>query len=144
MGNAHWSHLDIADFFHIDSMQAHALIDEMAARGFLAESAGRPGDSSQFYECGPQGLRLASARLLKAITRAKADAVIAAFLQRVERVNERPELLERVCEVRVFGSYLEERDDLGDVDIAVRTRRKQKPGKDWVRENRAGTTSAPG
>jgi predicted nucleotidyltransferase len=135
MGNAHWSHLQIADLFHIDAVQAHALIDEMAARGFLEESVRRPGDSGRFYECGPQGPRLASARLLKAITRAKADAIIAAFLQRVERVNEQPELLERVCEVRVFGSYLEERDDLGDVDIAVRTERKEKSGKDWVGES---------
>jgi hypothetical protein len=72
---------------------------------------------------------------LKPIPRAKADAIIAAFLQRVGQVNGRPELLERVCEVRVFGSYLEERDDLGDVDIAVSTARKEKSGKDWVRES---------
>jgi predicted nucleotidyltransferase len=135
MGHAHWSHLQIADFFHIDAVQSHALIDEMAARGFLAESERRPGHSNRFYECGPGGPRLASARLLKAIPRVKADAIIAAFLQRVGEVNARPELLERVCEVRVFGSYLEERDDLGDVDIAVSTERKEKSGKDWVRES---------
>jgi predicted nucleotidyltransferase len=72
---------------------------------------------------------------LKPITRARAEAIIAAFLQRVKSVNERPELLERVCEVRVFGSYLETRDDLGDVDIAVRTERKENLGKDWVRKS---------
>src|SRR5262249_40137226 len=57
----------------------------------------------------------------------------AAFLQRVQRINERPELLERVREVHVFGSYLEGRDDLGDIDIAVRTERKG--NKDWIRES---------
>jgi predicted nucleotidyltransferase len=72
---------------------------------------------------------------LKAITRQKADVIIATLLQRVEMVNARPELLERVCEVRVFGSYLEERDDFGDIDVAVRTERKEESGKDWVRES---------
>ena len=135
MGSAHWSHREIADFFHIDDVKAHALIDEMAVRGFLQESEQRPGNSSRFYECGPQGSRLASARLLKPITRQKADVIIARLLQRVEMVNARPELLERVCEVRVFGSYLEERDDFGDIDVAVRTERKEGSGKDWVRES---------
>jgi predicted nucleotidyltransferase len=135
MGSAHWSDREIADFFHIDDVKAHALIDEMAVRGFLQESEQRPGNSSRFYECGPQGSRLASARLLKAITRQKADVIIATLLQRVEMVNARPELLERVCEVRVFGSYLEERDDFGDIDVAVRTERKEGSGKNWVRES---------
>jgi predicted nucleotidyltransferase len=136
MGNAHWSHLQIAEFFQIDPTQAIALIGEMVACGFLDDCERRPGEITRFYQCGPQGLRLASARLLKPITRAKAEAIIAAFLQRVESINARPELLERVREVRVFGSYLEERDDLGDVDIAVRTERKEMSGKDWVRESR--------
>jgi hypothetical protein len=107
----------------------------MAARGFLEQSERRHSDGGRFYGCGPQGPRLASARLLQPITRAKADAVIAAFLQRVQSINERPELLERVREVRVFGSYLEGRDDLGDIDIAVKTERKGNFGKDWVRES---------
>src|SRR5438105_743250 len=120
MGHENWSKEAITDFFQIDAIQAEELISKMRARGFLQASEPRRGDTRRFYECGPQGARLAAAKLLKAITRAKADAIIAAFLQRVAEVNERLELLERVCEVRVFGSYLEERDDLADVDIAVR------------------------
>jgi predicted nucleotidyltransferase len=116
-------------------VKAHALIDAMAVRGFLQESERHPGNSRRFYECGPQGPRLGSAKLLKPITRQKADVIIATLLQRVEMVNARPELLERVCEVRVFGSYLEERDDFGDIDVAVRTERKEGSGKDWVRES---------
>jgi predicted nucleotidyltransferase len=135
MGTAHWSDREIADFFHIDAGQARTLIDEIVARGFLEQSDGRRDAGDRFYGCGPEGMRLASARLLKPITRAKADAIIAAFLQRVQRINERPELLERVREVRVFGSYLDGRDDLGDIDIAVRTERKGSFGKDWIRES---------
>jgi hypothetical protein len=53
----------------------------------------------------------------------------------VEEINERQELLERVCEVRVFGSYLEAREYLGDVDIALRIERKGSSGKEWRRES---------
>jgi predicted nucleotidyltransferase len=35
-------------------------------------------------------------------------------------VNANPEFLYEVTDVVVFGSYLKDRDDLGDVDIAVR------------------------
>jgi hypothetical protein len=90
IGNARWSHLQIAEFFQINPTQANALIGEMVARGFLDHFEQRPGDITRFYQCGPQGPRLASALLLKPITRAKAEAIIAAFLQRVESVNARP------------------------------------------------------
>ncbi len=135
MINASWSHPQIAEFFHIDLTSAQALIDEMVTRQLLQECERRPDDASRFYECGRRGPRLAAARLLKPITRAKAETIIAAFLQRVESINQRPELLERVREVRVFGSYLGESDELGDVDMAVRTERREMPGKDWVLES---------
>ena len=131
--NGHWSRREIADFFHIDTAQAEALIAELAERGFLQVSELRPGESERLYECGPQGPRVASARLLKPISRAKADALVAAFLERVKMVNAWSELLERVCEVHVFGSYLEERADFGDIDLAVRTERKG--DRDWVHES---------
>ena len=102
METAHWSDQAIADFFRLDAAQANALAGDLVSRGFLQVSE-RP-DHRRFYELGPQGPRLASARLLKPITRAKAESIVAAFLQRVEAINARPELLERVCEVRVFGS----------------------------------------
>jgi hypothetical protein len=134
MGDTRWTEVEIADFLHVDSVHVRSFIEEMAASGFLEKSETASGDR-QWYECGAQGLRLASARLLKPITRQKADDIIAALLQRVEWVNAQPELLEHVSEVRVFGSYLEERHDLGDVDVAVRTERKEMPGKNWVRES---------
>jgi hypothetical protein len=71
MATAHWSDREIADFFHIDAVQARTLIDEIVARGFLGQSDRRRGDSDRFYGCRPEGLRLASARLLKPITRAR-------------------------------------------------------------------------
>jgi len=135
MGSAHWSDQAIADFFHLTEAQANALTNELVGRGLLEESERRPDDNRRWYELGSQGPRFASARLLQLITRAKAERIVAAFLQRVEEINERQELLERVCEARVFGSYLEGREYLGDVDIAVRTERKESSGKDWVRES---------
>jgi hypothetical protein len=135
MEAVHWSDRAIADFFHLDETQANALATELVACGLLEESKRRPNDHRRFYELGPQGPRFASTRLLRPITRAKAESIVAAFLQHVEKINERQELLERVCEVRVFGSYLEAREYLGDVDIALRIERKGSSGKEWRRES---------
>ena len=80
MEAVHWSDQAIADFFHLDETQANALATELVARGLLEESSRRPNDHRRFYELGPQGPRFASARLLRPITRAKAESIIAAFL----------------------------------------------------------------
>jgi hypothetical protein len=39
---------------------------------------------------------------------------------RVEEVNAHPDLLHWVTEVRVFGSYLTNSDDLGEIDLAIK------------------------
>jgi predicted nucleotidyltransferase len=137
IAGAHWNNLEIAECLGIQIVEVNFVIGEMVERGLLEECDPWPGEATPLYTCGPKGgpPRLASARLLRPITRAKADSIIAALLQRVESVNARADLLERVREVRVFGSYLEERDDLGDVDVAVKTERKVLPGKKWVDES---------
>jgi hypothetical protein len=37
IGDAHWSHRQIADFFQFNAVQARAFIDEMSRRGLLDE-----------------------------------------------------------------------------------------------------------
>ena len=63
-------------------------------------------------------------RLVPRINRAKAEKLLADFLRSVEEVNAHPDLLHWVTEVRVFGSYLTNSDDLGDIDIAIRKKRR--------------------
>jgi predicted nucleotidyltransferase len=45
-------------------------------------------------------------------------------LRRAEIGNARDDLLHWVTEVRVFGSYLTDSDDLGDLDLAINLERR--------------------
>ena len=67
-------------------------------------------------------------RLVPRINRAEADRLLAEFLLSVGEVNTHPDLLHWVTEVRVFGSYLTNSDDLGNIDIAIRKKRRPVSG----------------
>ena len=68
-------------------------------------------------------------RLVPRINRAKAEKLLADFLRSVEEVNAHPGLLLHwVTEVRVFGSYLTNSNDLKDIDIAIRKKRRPVSG----------------
>jgi hypothetical protein len=66
-----------------------------------------------------------SARLVPRLNRAKADKLLADFLRSVEEVNAHPDLLHWVTEVRVFGSYLTNSDDLGEICLVIKKERRR-------------------
>jgi hypothetical protein len=72
------------------------------------------------YQLTIKGRALGMATAAKPIKRATAQRLVSGFLQRVEDVNNDPDLLYWVDEVIVFGSFLTESSTLGDVDFAVR------------------------
>ena len=63
-------------------------------------------------------------RFVARLNRAKAEKLLADFLQCVEEVNAHPDLLHWVTEVRVFGSYLTNSDDLGEIDLVIKKERR--------------------
>ena len=69
-----------------------------------------------------------AARFVPRINRAKAEKLLADFLQSVEEVNAHPDLLHWVTEVRVFGSYLNDSDNLGEIDLAIKKERRPASG----------------
>ena len=71
-----------------------------------------------------------TARFVPRINRAKAEKLLADFLQCVEEVNAHPDLPHWVTEVRVFGSYLNDRDNLGEIDLAIKKERR--PASDSI------------
>ena len=69
-----------------------------------------------------------AARFVPRINRAKAEKLLADFLQSVEEVNAHPDLLHWVTEVRVFGAYLNNSDNLGEIDLAIKKERRPASG----------------
>jgi predicted nucleotidyltransferase len=70
--------------------------------------------------------------LVPRMNRAKAEKILGGVLERVAAINARADLLHWVTEVRVFGSYLKDTDDLGDLDLAISLERRPVEGGDYA------------
>jgi predicted nucleotidyltransferase len=92
------------------------------------------------------GNAIRMAKAIKPMSRSDGEQLMKQFMQRVEEVNARDELTHIVQEAHVFGSYLNpDAKDLGDLDLAVKLRFRDIPGRDVMkyseeRANQSGRT----
>jgi hypothetical protein len=93
----------------------------------LTESNGE-----RVWEITQLGLRLSAASAMAPISREKAERLVSEFLDRVSRVREDDEFLWEVETLGVFGSYTSDSKDLGDIDLTLTLRHKEKFRKDWT------------
>jgi hypothetical protein len=108
---------------------ARALVEQLLKDGTIEVNA-------RFSDCGEQvayqptikGNAMRAAHFVPRINRAKAEKLLADFLQCVEEVNAHPDLLHWVTEVRVFGSYLTNSDDLSEIELAIKKERRPGSG----------------
>jgi hypothetical protein len=114
-------------FFRDDDVEgARHILSALVAEGLLENERDR-------YWVTEQGRRLRVASFLPRINRAKADRVISGLLDRAAAINADDKRDFRIAAIFVFGSYLTDSDDLGDVDIAVEFEYRQR----GVREREA-------
>lgn len=118
------------------SAPAGTLFDYLLAEGYIERAVSPPGhsvpdDGEVRYTTTMKGQALVIKRLAPRINRAKAEVLLKGVLERVASINADPELMHWVTEVRVFGSYLTDSDDLGDLDLALSY--QQRPtGEDFI------------
>jgi predicted nucleotidyltransferase len=98
----------------ISPTEAAETIGGLLAAGYLED------DSRGFHLVAPPGRQIGNASFAKRMPRSKADLLLRDLLMRAAEINVRTELTHRVAQIDVFGSYLSEAEDLGDLDIAVR------------------------
>ncbi|MFL9828647.1 nucleotidyltransferase domain-containing protein [Rhodoplanes sp. SY1] len=128
-----WTDGDIAAHFHIPIARAEQLADALIRRGLLTLKPDAEGNERDLVVT-DLGQRLCAARFLKPIARSRADAIIADTLVRIEAINARDELVYRIAEAHVFGSYFRGEAEVSDVDLAVRLARRR-PGSKLSEEN---------
>ena len=102
---------------------ARALVEQLLKEGMIEVNARFSGEQVA-YQSIIKGNPMRAARIVPRINRAKAETLLADFLQCVEEVNAHPDLLHWVTEVRVFGSYLTNSDDLDEIDLAIKKERR--------------------
>ncbi|HAQ20088.1 MAG TPA: hypothetical protein DCR40_12790 [Prolixibacteraceae bacterium] len=81
-----------------------------------------------------KGRRFGIANASKPISRQKATQLLNELIERAKSINENGELIYFVESIKVFGSYLSDKDTLGDLDVGVKLSRKHKPG-DFTKHN---------
>jgi predicted nucleotidyltransferase len=100
---------------------ARALLRGLLAEGLVERSKNSSGDT--FYTTTVKGNAFAGSSFRR-MDRARADVLLAGVLERAAEINAREDLLHWVTEIRVFGSYGNGADDLGDLDLAIDLERR--------------------
>ncbi|MEW6641714.1 MAG: hypothetical protein AB1586_14515 [Pseudomonadota bacterium] len=111
--------------------QARNLIEALLAHDLIREDD-RESDGRIIYRVTGKGHATGMKTLVPRMTRAAAEALLQKTLERIAKINSDPELLHYITEVRVFGSYLTDIDDLGDLDLAIKLQRRRVKGE-WVK-----------
>jgi hypothetical protein len=111
------------------SARARKLIEALLESKLISED-GRESDGRMLYRVTDKGHAVGMKTLVPRMSRDKAETLLREALERIAKVNADPELLFWVTEARVFGSYLSETDDLGDLDLAIKP--EPRPVEDWT------------
>jgi hypothetical protein len=105
------------------------LAKELAAQGLI-----RKLQKDTWMMC-PAGMTLTAATASRRVTRTTAERALAAFMERVIRVNSDPHYLGRVTRVALFGSMLNpDTDRPSDVDLAVENTEDRRLGQSYQEE----------
>ena len=110
----HWGDKELASYVGLgdDLDLARRLVSE----GYL-ESVRGP--SRMVYRTTLKARALALATARRPIKRQTAEKLLGEFLDRVDRANSSPNYLYSVTRVVVFGSFLDDCEVLGDIDLAI-------------------------
>jgi predicted nucleotidyltransferase len=118
-----WDLETVQRILSVGPSEARALVKALEDAGF-AKANRRKGPKT--WTATQLAQSFGSATAARPITRQTAEAALAQFLARVDRVNSDDYFLAKVTRVILFGSYLRaEANTLGDVDVAVELRPKE-------------------
>lgn len=122
---------DLASAFSMSLVAAKEKLNELAEAGYVEFKRTLP-DGRELFRRTTQGNALSKANLGKPINRKKAEALLQGVLERVAEINSSPAFIHFVDRVSVFGSYLSEALELGDIDLIVEDSFKSELGEQWA------------
>lgn len=121
----------IKRFFEISDKEVKEFLNLLLTEEYL-ETVDKFNHKDELYRKTEKALRLASSSLLKPIKREKADKLLATLLERVDIVKKEDQYLLYVGYLSIFGSYITEKGELGDLDLIIELKRKEKFASDWL------------
>jgi predicted nucleotidyltransferase len=116
--------LDAGEGFDIDAARQRIAGDDYALRRFLADLTTDEWliqDRPDHWTATPKAKELQFESRGR-LSRVKADGLVGQLLARVRAVNADPNYAFKIDSVVLFGSYVSNRDRIGDVDVAIALR----------------------
>jgi predicted nucleotidyltransferase len=130
--------LDAGEGFDLEAARQRIAGDNYAVRRFLADLVT---DGWLIQERADHWKVTAKAKELQSesrgrLTRVKADGLVGELLARVRTINQDSKYAFKIDSVVLFGSYLSNRDRIGDVDVAIalRPRLQKKEAQEALEE----------
>lgn len=118
-------HEKVARALKQSRVSAQELVKQLVGEGYLLFEKKEFRDVVQFeLKETEKGRRFGLANATKPISREKATQLLNELIERAKAINKREELAYYVKSIKVFGSYLSEKDTLGDLDVGVKLARK--------------------
>ena len=121
---------DLASEFSLSPVAAKEKLNELAEAGYVEFESTLP-DGRELFCRTTKGNALAKAKFVTPISRAKAEALLQGVIERVAEINSSSAFIHFVDRVSVFGSYLSEALELGDIDLIVEDSFKSELGDRW-------------
>lgn len=112
-----WGSESLEFYLKVPSVKAKQLLAKLARLGYVERD--KSSSEPDAWSLTDAGRTLTNANALRSLPRGKATQILEKFLGRVEQVNADPYYLYRVSKVVLFGSYLSEKEALGDIDLAI-------------------------
>ena len=106
------------EYLNLSDSKAAQVIRSLIREGYVVRDGKADGET--VFEFTDRGSSLVRASGARKVARRTAEEALHAFMVRVKNVNENPSLFYTVTNVVVFGSYLKNVSELGDLDLAVR------------------------
>lgn len=105
----------------VDQKTAWEIFNNLCAEGYIepVETPDNADENDTYWKNTLNGNSLAMATARKPITRQTAERLLNEFLQRVKEINACVDYAYYVKQVVVFGSYLSDSPNLGDIDLAL-------------------------
>jgi hypothetical protein len=102
--------------------------------GLVTSGLAEPISNSRNFVLTDTGASLRAARATKRISRTRAERAVAKLVERAKAVNADPLYLHDIAELAVYGSYITDAPDLGDIDVSVRLKARWTPQSGLLRE----------
>lgn len=123
-----FSAAELTEEMALDADASKTLLQELKHHGFIERISEK---HKAEWTITVKGISLSRASAAGKVRRSTADKALSDVLARINEINSRPDVLDDIAAVVVFGSFLTDSETIGDLDLAVKLRDRYPRDGQW-------------